>query len=266
MAIYAIGDIQGCFEPLQRLLAAMEFNPASDKLWLTGDMVNRGEDSLKVLRLAMSLGTSCVAVLGNHEIHMLAVYAGARHIRHKDTFQDILSAPDAGQIIDWLRRRPLLYAEGEYFLVHAGLMPQWSAQDALKHAAEAESVLRSHGWKEAMAGFFGDGPDHWDENLPGMERIRSIVNAMVRMRVITMHGKMDLSFTGPPAEAPPGYIPWSLHPGRMTKDKVVVCGHWAAQGAVIREDMIALDSGCGWKHGLTGARLDDRKMFFVMCQ
>lgn len=265
MAIYAIGDIQGRMGPLERLLGRIGFNPAGDRLWLTGDLVNRGPDSAAVLRWAAGLGDKVVSVMGNHDLSLIGVADGVMQARGSDTFGDVLAAPDRDELLGWLVRRPLIHREGRRVLVHAGLLPQWTPAKASIIAREAEAVLRSEGRAALLQVLFGDGPRKWSEDLAGTDRLRVIINAMTRMRVITPEGEMDLVFTGPPGDAPPGKIHWRAAPGRKSAGALIVCGHWAAQGLVMEDDMYALDSGCVWGGRLTAVRLEDGRLFQEPC-
>lgn len=265
MATYAIGDVQGGYSHLRRLLDACAFEPARDRLWLVGDLVNRGSESAAVLRYVKSLGARAVVVLGNHDLHLLAVASGARKPRGSDTLRDVLEAPDRDELIQWLRRRPLLHAEGHYLMVHAGLLPEWSAERALALAHEVETVLRGRNWRDFFRTMYGNQPDHWDETLAGADRLRVIVNAMTRLRVGTPEGVMDLSYSGNLEHMPAGLLPWFDMPDRQTEGNTVICGHWAALGLRLREDLIAVDTGCLWGGRLTAVNLDDRKVFQVAC-
>jgi bis(5'-nucleosyl)-tetraphosphatase (symmetrical) len=266
MATYAIGDVQGCFGALETLLARVRFEPGRDRLWLVGDLVNRGPQSLQVLRLVKALGSSAITLLGNHDLHLIAVAAGYAKPHRSDTLAPILMAPDRAELIDWLRRQRLAYAEGGYLMVHAGLLPQWSADDVLRLAGEAETVLRSADYGSFVKTMYGNQPPAWDEALEGDDRLRVIVNAMTRMRFCTAGGVMEFAEKGGPENAPAGYLPWFDVPHRKTADFTVVCGHWSTLGYVQRPDLIALDSGCLWGGCLTAVRLEDRQATQVMCE
>jgi len=265
MATYAIGDVQGCYGHLIGVLDLIGFDPANDKLWLTGDLVNRGPQSLEVLRFVKNLGESAVTVLGNHDLHLLGVAAGIREIRKSDSLDEVLNAPDRAELMEWLRFRPLLHSEGRFILVHAGLLPDWTASQAAALASEAEAALRRENWIEVLDGLRSGGNPKWDDALSGIDRLRVMVNAITRMRVISLDGEIDFHFNGPPEKAPEGFIPWSAHPGRKSADKVIVCGHWAAQKLKITPGMIALDHGCVWHGGLAAIRLEDMKLFTFDC-
>ncbi|MEW9899344.1 symmetrical bis(5'-nucleosyl)-tetraphosphatase [Chitinivorax sp. PXF-14] len=266
MPTYAIGDIQGCFEPLQALLAQIEFDPARDRLWLAGDLVNRGPGSLDVLRWAYGLQDHIDVVLGNHDLHLLAVAAGHGKQHSDDTLGDILAAPDCDDLLGWLRRQKLVHAAEGYLMVHAGLLPQWSADDALRLAREVETVLQGDAHHELFRHMYGNEPRHWDEALTGWERLRLIVNAMTRMRLVTRDGDIDLKYKGELPDAPPHLTAWFDAPGRRSAGTPVVCGHWSALGLRLRDDLLALDTGCLWGGALTAVRLEDRQVFQLPCR
>jgi bis(5'-nucleosyl)-tetraphosphatase (symmetrical) len=266
MATYAIGDVQGCCSELESLLGKVAFSPGRDKLWLVGDLVNRGPQSLEVLRLVKSLGASAVTVLGNHDLHLIAVAAGCAKPGRGDTLKAILEAPDRTEIIDWLRTRPLAYAEAGYLMVHAGVLPQWSVEDVVRFAGEVAAALASSSYASFLAQMYGDQPRAWDDKLKGMDRLRVIVNALTRMRFATRSGEIELEQKGGPDRAPKGYRPWFDVPDRKTAGVTMVCGHWSALGFVQRPDLIALDSGCVWGGCLTAVRLEDRQATQIACE
>lgn len=259
MATYAIGDLQGCFVTLQRLLARIRFDAAGDRLWLVGDLVNRGPRSLEVLRWARGLGDRHAAVLGNHDVHLLACAAGIAQPKGRDTLGEVLAAPDRADLVAWLRARPLLVRDGEHILVHAGVHPLWSAADAERLAREAERALARDLEAFLVAGQEKP-PRSWDESLAGEARLSYILAALTRMRVVYADGKLDLKFKGPVEDAPPGTTPWFTAPCRRA-DATVVFGHWAALGLSMGPTWIATDTGCVWKNALTAVRLDDRAVF-----
>jgi bis(5'-nucleosyl)-tetraphosphatase (symmetrical) len=265
VAIYAIGDIQGCFSALERLIANIQFTPSRDELWFVGDLVNRGPDSLGVLRWVKALGNSAMVVLGNHDLHLLAAAEGIRPIREADTFEDILAAPDRDELLEWLRHRPLLYRHGECVVVHAGLLPQWTVEEAGNLAHEVEGKLRSPDYKSLLQDMYDSTATRWAPELQGAARFRVIINALTRLRFCNAQGEMELSHAGPPHTAPPGYVPWFEVPTRRSKDATVICGHWSALGLLILPNLLALDSGCVWRGSLTAARLEDRAVFQVTC-
>ena len=265
MATYAIGDIQGCFESLQRLLARCAFDPLRDRLWLVGDLVNRGPRSLETLRFVRDLGAAAVTVLGNHDLSLLMAAEGHGKRSAGDTFDEVLAAPDAAQLLDWLRCQPLCYVEGEYCLVHAALLPAWTAREARALAAEVEAVLAGPGWREFMAHMWGSEPAAWAPELEGWPRLRVIVNAMTRMRFCSPQGVMEFCSKGEVTSAPQGFMPWFDVPGRRSADAVLVTGHWSALGLYLRHDLLAIDSGCLWGGALTAVRLEDRAVFQEPC-
>lgn len=269
MATYAIGDIQGCYHAFRNLLQLVGFAPEHDRLWLVGDLVNRGAGSLEVLRLLQQYHTqypaAITAVLGNHDLHALTVAAGLKTPHRDDTLQPLLDAPDRNQLLDWLRHRPMMHAENGYLLVHAGLLPQWGPVEALSLAAEVEQVLRGPGYREFLGSMYGNQPDHWDSGLQGMDRLRLITNAMTRLRVCTQDGTMDFKFKGELKDVPAGLMPWFKVPHRQSRDTTIVCGHWSALGLYLDYNVIALDTGCLWGGKLTALRLEDRQLFQVAC-
>lgn len=266
MAIYAIGDVQGCFDELDALLARLPFSAGKDRLWFVGDLVNRGPHSLEVLRLVRSLGGAAVTVLGNHDLHLVARALGSARPRDDDTLDDVLGAPDAGEIIDWLRTLPLLHAEGPWVMVHAGLLPQWTADRAAALAREVEAALSGPGHRGFVARLYGSRPDRWEDSLEGPDRLRVIVNAMTRMRFCTPEGVMDFHSKGESSAAPAGHVPWFDVPGRRSADARIVCGHWSALGLRIEDRLVAIDTGCVWGGSLTAVRLDDLRVFQVPCE
>ena len=265
MAIYGIGDIQGCFSALERLTDKIGFNPKKDTLWFVGDLVNRGPDSLAVLRWVKGLGPSAVVVLGNHDLHLLAAAEGLRPVGKGDTFQDILDAPDRDDLLSWLRQQRLLYRENNVVLVHAGLLPQWTAREAEALATEVQEVLRGPDYRTLLREMYGSIPAQWSPDLTGMLRCRVIINALTRLRFCTPDGHMDLKHNGPPESAPPGLFPWFALQNRKNSDVVIVSGHWAALGLRLADNVLALDSGCVWGQALSAVRLEDRRIYQVTC-
>jgi bis(5'-nucleosyl)-tetraphosphatase (symmetrical) len=265
MPIFAIGDLQGCYSPFRRLLDQIRFDPDADRLWLVGDLINRGPDSLATLRFVKELGTAALTVLGNHDLHLLMVAEGCARLHRHDTLDDILSAPDRQELLDWLRNREMLHVEGDYVLVHAGLLPSWSVSKALELARMVEDNLRGTNFHEFCGNMYGDQPDGWNDTLEGYERLRVTINAMTRMRVCTPDGKMNFSHKGPAQDTPPGYLPWFEVPGRASSDATIICGHWSALGLRLQENLIALDTGCLWGGSLTAVRLEDREVFQIPC-
>ena len=265
MATYAIGDIQGCFASFLALLERCAFDPAHDRLWLVGDLVNRGPRSLETLRFVRDLGTSAVTVLGNHDLYLLMLAEGFGKRGKDDTLDEILTASDCDELLDWLRQQPLCHVEGGFCLVHAGLLPQWTAVEARRLATEVEQALRAPSYREFMANMWGSEPAFWSDDLEGWSRLRVIVNAMTRMRFCSPEGVMEFRTKGELADAPAGYMPWFQVPGRRSADAVLVTGHWSALGLKIEPNLLALDSGCLWGRHLTAVRLEDRAVFQVDC-
>ena len=258
MAIYAIGDIQGCFDELQALLAMCHFDPATDRLWFTGDLVNRGPDSLAVLRFVHGLGDSAVTVLGNHDLHLLAVAEGLGKLHKPDTLQAILKAPDRDELLHWLRHRPLLHHDARLntALLHAGLPPQWDLREARAYSAEVEAVLHGNDYREFFAHMYGDKPRRWAMDLAGWERLRFIVNCFTRLRFCRIGGELCLKAKGEPGTQPAGCVPWFQVPGRRSTQTRIVFGHWSTLGLYHGDNVLALDTGCLWGGLLTAARLD----------
>src|SRR6185369_1557735 len=256
MATYAIGDVQGCFDELQALLARVGFNRAHDRLWFVGDLVNRGPKSLEVLRFVKELGDQAVVVLGNHDLHLLTQHEGFERKRKDDTFDDVLAAPDAKELVDWVRTRPMMHVEGQYAMVHAGLLPQWTMEKSATLAHEVEQGLRSPGYRDFLSNMYGSKPERWEDSLSGWDRLRVIVNAMTRMRFCTPDGAMEFHSNG--VEPPAGYIPWYEARDDGKYGKCVVFGHWSARGLRLTDKIAALDTGCVWGGPLTALRLEDR--------
>ena len=265
MAIYAVGDIQGCHAELVQLLDRINFDPAADQLWLVGDLVNRGPGSLEVLRLVKSLGDSAITVLGNHDLHLLAVAEGAAELHRSDTLDGILKAPDRDELLHWLRNQRLVHVQDGFVLVHAGLLPQWSVAQAESLAREVEAALRGDDYALFMKRMYGNTPDYWDDGLTGYKRLRVIVNAFTRMRICTTEGEMEFRFKGEVENIPAGYQPWFDIPKRASFDATVIFGHWSALGLLVRKNVFALDTGCLWGGPMTAIRLEDRKLFQVSC-
>lgn len=265
MSTYAVGDVQGCYDELRRLLDSIAFDPARDTLWLVGDLVNRGPRSLETLRYARSLGERAVTILGNHDLNLLAVAAGVRKQHRGDTCDDILRAPDREELLEWMRTRKLMHAAQGYAMVHAGLLPQWTIDRALALAGEVEAALRGPDYIGLVEKMYGNAPTAWDERLTGFERLRVIVNAMTRLRLCDAAGNMEFSHHDAPVDVPEGYMPWYDVPGRASAGTPVVCGHWAALGLLVREDLLSIDTGCVWGRRLTAVRLEDRRLFQCDC-
>lgn len=265
LSTYVVGDVQGCFDELRRLLKKVRFDPAADRLWFTGDLVNRGPRSLETLRYVRALGDRAVTVLGNHDLHLLAAALQGRS-RRRDTFQDVLEAPDRDELLDWLRRRPLVHAEGQWLLVHAGLPPQWTAAEAVAIGAEAAKAIASRRsdrfFRDHM---YGDRPDRWVPSLRGWDRLRFVINCCTRLRACTPEGRVDLDYKGPAGGTPDGLIPWFTVPGRRSAGATALFGHWSTLGRVHWPEYRAygLDTGCVWGRRLTALRLEDRRLFAV---
>ena len=269
MPTYVIGDVQGCYDELTELLERVEFDPTGDRLWLVGDLVNRGPRSLDVLRFVKSLEHRAVTVLGNHDLHLLAVSVGARPLKGKDTFQDVLEAPDHEAVLRWLRHRPVLHWDREEnaILVHAGVPCGWSAEDAVARARELESVLQGEDYGEFLSHMYGNAPDRWSPSLTGWERLRFITNAFTRMRFVDNRGHVDVTFSGPPGTQGDGLVPWfEAHPPRPSTP-LIVFGHWATLSLdpshAARYRVRHVDTGCVWGGRLSALRLDDDRMFSV---
>lgn len=265
MATYAIGDVQGCFTELCALLERISFDERRDRLWFVGDLVNRGPGSLETLRFVKRLGERAVTVLGNHDLHLVALACGYGRARGDDTLDAVIEAPDCSELIDWLRTLPLAHAGEGHVMVHAGLLPQWSVEQALHLASEVERELRGPQHREFLERLYGSKPDTWTDSLAGADRLRVIVNAMTRMRFCTPEGQMEFKSKGESAQAPRGYLPWFGVPGRASASATIVCGHWSALGLMLLPNLIALDAGCVWGGKLTAIRLEDRRIVQVPC-
>lgn len=268
MPTYAIGDIQGCFVELEMLLEQIHFNYHQDTLWFTGDLVNRGPRSLEVLRFVKALGEKHVIVLGNHDLHLLAVAYGVRDLHKNDTLDEILAAPDKNELMDWLRHRPLLHYDKltEYVMVHAGLAPIWDLNQARWLAQEVEGILRGPSPETFLKNIYGNQPDRWNDNLSGIERWRCIINFLTRMRFCYADGRLDLTYKGEIAGKPIDLIPWFDVSNRKNVNEKIIIGHWAAlNGKSDAPNIYPLDTGCVWGNCLTAMRLEDRKRFNVRC-
>ena len=259
MAVYAIGDIQGCFTELQSLLELIRFDPAEDTLWFAGDLVNRGPDSLATLRFVKSLGNRAITVLGNHDLHLIAC---AHKIvdKYYKSLHPVLEAPDRDVLVDWLCSQPLLHHDEAlgFTLVHAGLPPQWDLRQAQSCAQEVESVLRGENITEFLGQMYGNTPVQWSGSLTGAARLRFIVNCLTRLRYCDDQGRLEFSCKGPPGSQPDGYRPWFEIPGRKTADCRIIFGHWSALGACDTPRIFPIDSACLWGGELTALRLDDQ--------
>ncbi|HQT25879.1 MAG TPA: symmetrical bis(5'-nucleosyl)-tetraphosphatase, partial [Burkholderiales bacterium] len=240
MPTYAIGDVQGCSHELKSLVERIGFDPAVDRLWFVGDLVNRGPDSAGVLRFVRSLGDAAVTVLGNHDLHLLMVSEGMEKLHRSDTVHDVLDAPDRDELLDWLRHRPLLHVEDGNVLVHAGLLPSWSIEKASALAAEVEHALRGNERHELMANMYGNKPSCWEHDLAAHSRLRVVINAMTRMRFCSVGGSMEFSHKGGLDKKPEGYMPWFEVPHPSWAGAMIVFGHWSALGLLVRKNLMAL--------------------------
>jgi bis(5'-nucleosyl)-tetraphosphatase (symmetrical) len=262
MAVYAIGDIQGCYDPFRRLLDKLAFDPERDRLWLTGDLVNRGPKSLKTLRFVRDLGESVIAVLGNHDLHLLAVANGIGDpAERKGTLAKLLRADDCDELIDWLRRRPMAHFSESLntMMVHAGVHPKWTVRKTLARAAEVQAVLQSSNYRDFLPKLYGNSPSRWSGRLTGNKRLRFIVNCLTRIRMIDSGGRLEYSHKGPPENAAKGLIPWFEAPDARWRGTRIVFGHWSSLGLIVEADLIGIDTGCVWNRELTAVRLDQRQ-------
>ncbi|WP_183165047.1 symmetrical bis(5'-nucleosyl)-tetraphosphatase [Azomonas macrocytogenes] len=270
MTLYAVGDLQGCLDPLKNLLEQVDFNPSRDTLWLTGDLVNRGSQSLETLRFVHDLGSSAVCVLGNHDLHLLAVAFDIERMKKSDTLESILAAPDREDLIDWLRQQELIHHDSarDITMVHAGIPPQWSIPKALKRAAEVESALRDDAsLLPYLNGMYGNQPVKWNKALVGIERLRIITNYFTRMRFCQADGTLDLVAKEGIDTAPEGFTPWFSHPNRKSRGHRLLFGHWAAlEGHCDEPDVYALDTGCVWGNALTLMNLDNNETLRCDCK
>ena len=263
MATYAIGDVQGCYDELRKLLAAAGFRRGRDRLWFVGDLVNRGPKSLEVLRFVSSLGDAAVTVLGNHDLHLVAQYEGVEKLKENDTFQDVLDAPDSRELVGWLRKRPMMHADGGFAMVHAGILPGWSIDRALELGGEVEKALAARDYRDFLQRMYGSRPNAWRDDLSGSDRLRVIVNAMTRMRFCSREGRMQLQAKG--TRAPRGYRSW-FETRPKTEKTTIVFGHWSQLGLKLEARLAALDSGCVWGGSLTALRLEDLRVWQVPCR
>lgn len=275
MSLYLIGDLQGCHAPFQRLLDKIAFSPSRDTLYILGDLVNRGPDSLQVLRSLSALGDAAQCVLGNHDLHLLGLSQGARKPGRKDTVQDILQAPDSEALLDWLRHRAMALHRHGWLMVHAGVLPQWSVAQTMALAGEVEHVLRGGNVKDFFSAMYGNEPDHWNDSLQGADRLRVVVNALTRLRFCTPDGVMEFSSTEGAGDAPAGYLPWFDVPGRLSAGTPLAFGHWstlAKDGVApkLRNNTLPLDTGCVWGGCLTAAKLGTKpgtfELIAVQCE
>jgi bis(5'-nucleosyl)-tetraphosphatase (symmetrical) len=259
MAVYAIGDVQGCYDELIKMLDQIHFDPASDQIWLAGDLVNRGPKSLEVLRLAKSLGDNCISVLGNHDLHLLANAAGVvEYQHHMDTIQPVLDAPDSDELMHWLRHQPLFHHDVSlsFSMVHAGLPPEWTIAEACERAEEVHAVLQSDNWRDFFANMYGNKPKRWSPELQGWDRLRFIVNCFTRLRYFHEDGRLALKYKGAPEDKPLHQKPWFEIAGRASQDDKIVFGHWSTLGVGQYGNVFSLDSGAVWGETLTAVRID----------
>ena len=263
MALYAIGDLQGCHEEFVQLLALIGFSPASDRLWLVGDLVNRGPGSLPILREVKALGEAARVVLGNHDLHLLTVAAGHRPPHRSDTLGEVLAASDRVDLLDWLLTRPLVVREGELLMVHAGLLPGWTAAHAQMLSGEVEAKLAGSDAYRFLGALYGDEPTMWRDDLEGDDRLRAIVNVCTRLRFCSAQGRMEFREKRGREHAPSGFRAWFAHDARRTSRETIVCGHWSTLELDLAPNVLMLDSGCLWGGTLTAIRLPDRRVFQV---
>jgi bis(5'-nucleosyl)-tetraphosphatase (symmetrical) len=263
LATYAIGDIQGCHAELCDLLALIGFSTGTDRLWLVGDLVNRGPGSLAVLREIKALGDAAITVLGNHDLHLMTVAAGHRPPHRGDTIDDVLAAPDRDELLAWLAQRPLVHVEDERLMVHAGVLPSWTPATALMLSREVSAVLGGPAASDFLRDLYGDAPDAWRDDLTGMDRLRAIVNVCTRLRFCTPDGRMEFREKRGAQFAPAGFEPWFAQPSRRSAHVMVVCGHWSTLELMLRPNVAMLDSGCVWGGALTALRLDDGRLYQV---
>ena len=264
MAVYAIGDVQGCFDELLVLLKSINFDPSQDQLWFAGDLVNRGNQSLDVLRYVKSLGDRAVTVLGNHDLHLLAIYAGVRKTKNKD-IKAILKADDCEELITWLRQQPVFHHDNDlgYSMVHAGLAPQWDFELAQACAHELEAVLSGDQCFDFLQNMYGDKPRKWKDSLTGWDRLRFICNSFTRIRFCDDKGKLAMEEKGPPDKNKPGIMPWFDVVSRKSDDMNIIFGHWSTLGAHHETGLYCLDTGCVWGGKLTALRLDAQPPTYV---
>jgi len=267
---YVIGDLQGCLSPLLQLLEQCKFQPElGDRVWFAGDLVNRGKESLATLRFIKQLGAAASCVLGNHDLHLLAAAAGHGRKHRSDTLDEILTAPDSEDLINWLRQQPLAHSDPRYpnhMMVHAGVLPQWSAVQTLALAQEVQTILSGDHWQRFMAVLYGNQPVAWQDSLSGTDRLRVIVNALTRLRFCTAQGEMDFKSKDNAGCAPPGFMPWFDVPNRASADTRIIFGHWSTLGLTVRPDVVGIDTGCVWGGCLTALRLEDNALFSTQCE
>ncbi|NCW77330.1 MAG: symmetrical bis(5'-nucleosyl)-tetraphosphatase [Oxalobacteraceae bacterium] len=265
LPVFAVGDLQGCLGQLDLLLDGIEAATPDARFVFVGDLVNRGPDSLGCLRRIRAMGDSAQLVLGNHDLHLLAVAHGIRPPGRSDTLDDLLAAPDRDDLLNWLRQQPLaLMAEG-HLIVHAGVLPQWTTEQTLSLADEVSAVLRGSDWLDFLAQMYGNEPARWRDDLQGANRLRCVVNALTRVRFCTAEGAMEFATKEGPDQPPSGYMPWFDVPARLTQDTPIVFGHWSTLGLILRPNIIGLDTGCVWGGKLSALRLSNRQLVQVDC-
>ncbi|HVZ45995.1 MAG TPA: symmetrical bis(5'-nucleosyl)-tetraphosphatase [Ramlibacter sp.] len=265
MARWLVGDVQGCDAALGRLLDRIGFSPSRDTLYLLGDLVNRGPESAQVLRRLMACGDSAKSLLGNHDLSLLAIAYGLRAPHRNDTLDAVLQARDRGAMLEWLRHRSMALSEAGLLMVHGGVLPQWDAARVMALAGEVEEAVRGPDIAEFLRHMYGNEPDRWDDSLTGAARLRVIVNALTRVRFVTPEGAMDLKASGGLDKTPPGYLPWFDVPGRRSANVRIAFGHWSTLGLLVREDIIALDTGCVWGGCLSAICVETMEVVQVKC-
>ncbi len=266
MAIYAIGDLQGCYDELLRLLDTISFNEHSDQLWFVGDLVNRGPKSLETLRFIKTLGDSAVTVLGNHDLHLLAASCSSPSANKKEALNQVLLAPDRDELIDWLRHCPLFHYNDQFCMVHAGIPPQWDFKQTKQMAEIVQKTLQGKDYRNLLMGMYGNKPDIWSPLLRGTSRIRFIINCFTRMRYCDKEGRLDFNFNGPPGSQPSSLIPWFELPARKKFDKKIVFGHWSSLGFYEGNNCYGIDTGCLWGGQLTALKLGEQiERFSINC-
>lgn len=267
MSTYAIGDLQGCYQPLKDLLDHLKYDSSQDTLWFTGDLVNRGPDSLKTLRFVKKLGKQAVTILGNHDLHLLALAEGVKDAKNASSLTHVLQADDCDELLHWLRHRPLLHDDKDlgYTMIHAGLPPQWTANDAIRYASELQDVLQGPDYKKFFKYMYGNTPLKWSSKLKHYDRLRFITNCFTRLRFLKKDGSLCLQAKGTLGSQPADCLPWFEHAERKSKNMNLIFGHWSALGVFQSTGINALDSGCVWGNQLTAMRLEDKKLFSVQC-
>jgi bis(5'-nucleosyl)-tetraphosphatase (symmetrical) len=268
MSTYAIGDIQGCYDELQQLLQQIHFDATRDRLWFTGDLVNRGPRSLETLRFVKGLGERAITVLGNHDLHLLAVWQHKqRHFKANDTLGPIFEADDGEALLQWLRQQPLMHYDAtlDYAMLHAGLPPQWGLEEALARAAEVEAVLRGERFHEFLGHMYGNRPARWSEQLRGWDRLRFIVNCFTRLRLCSADGTLEFNHKGELHDAPAGYRPWFELAQRQSRQQRLVVGHWSALGLYRQHNINAIDTGCLWGGALSALQLESGEVTTLPC-